>query len=184
MARIVGRHGAVLLALIVSATVSLAEVTVTFDKETLNELLTEVSVSRVEVPLTESHSITVLLEDLEVVALRPAAEGDGEDRIDASVRLRVPQLGMAVPVKPQLSIHVVEADDQSALELRFHRVDLALPLTTIDIAAMLPPVRFPAESVFLLSGAEGDVPIRSRLTGVKMGREKLRLELSVEVVDE
>lgn len=179
-------RGAVIFAqfALISASVQ-AGVSVTLDRATLNTLLSEVSASRVEVPLTGTRSLTVLLEELKVVGLRPAGAGSAgppEDRIETSLYLRVPSLGLRVPVRPQLSTHVAEVDGVSLLELRFHEVELDLPFTSIDIASLLAPIRFPAESVFLLAGAEGDVPILSRLTRVRMEQDALHLELSVEVV--
>jgi hypothetical protein len=94
--------------------------------------------------------------------------------------VRVPQLGLAFAVEPRLSIGVRD-EGQSVIELRFESVVLPLPFGSVDIAGFLEPMRYPADSVFLLDGAQGDVQVRSRLASVKMGRERLRFEVTLEV---
>ena len=70
----------------------------------------------------------------------------------------------------------------SILELRFEEVVLPLPLGKMNIARFLPPVRLPADGIFLMDGAGGDVRVRSKLSDVRMGRDVLRLEFDVQVV--
>jgi hypothetical protein len=53
----------------------------------------------------------------------------------------------------------------------------------INLASLVPPMRYPADNVFLLDGAQGDVPVTSRLRKIKMGREAIRFELDLQVAD-
>ena len=115
------------------------------------------------------------------LSFEPAGDGGGQDRILTSVRLRAPQLGLTLNVEPRLSLHVVEHGGESLIELRFEEVPLALPLGSVDLAGMLPPLRYPAQNLFLLAGAQEDVEVLSRVTGVKMERESLQFRISLEV---
>ena len=169
------------LCLCAAAPVARADIEVTFDPGTINDLLASVAVQRVEVPLTKETSLTVLLEELRVIGFEPATEEGQPDRILTSLRLRVAELGLSFQLEPRLSLHVVEAHARSTLELRFDRVDLPLPLGKVDIAGMLPPIRFPGDAVFLLAGAEGDVPVRSRIAAIRMGANRLHFTLTLEV---
>ena len=53
-------------------------------------------------------------------------------------------------------------------------------LGEIDIGRLIPPLEFPAESLFLLEGATGPVPMRGWLTGVKMGQKVLQFQFELE----
>ena len=44
-------------------------------------------------------------------------------------------------------------------------------------------MRYPADNVFLLTGSHGNVPLRSRLDRGKLGRQVLRLEFVIEVLE-
>ena len=68
------------------------------------------------------------------------------------------------------------------LELRFEEVPLKLPFAgAINLAPLIPPLRYPTESVWLLAGARGDVPITTRLSAIRMGRQALRFIFDVDV---
>ena len=60
---------------------------------------------------------------------------------------------------------------------------MPLPLGSVNIARFLPPMRYPADNIFLLSGSHGNVPVRSRLDRVKLGRQVMRLEFAIEVLE-
>jgi len=154
-----------------------AGVVVTLDSATLNDVLASVAVREVEVPLTAERTVRVLLEDLRILGFEPGSGRQGS--ILTSVLLRVPALGISARVSPRLSLAVVRAGDANMLELRFEEVRLALPLKSLDIAGFLPPMRFPAENLFQLPGASGDVEIRSRLDDVRMREGGLIFELSL-----
>jgi hypothetical protein len=150
------------------------------DRETLNDILGELTLDEVVVPIAGSRSLTVRLEDLRVIGLDPTAGEHGQ--ILTSVQLLVPDLDMSIPTKPKVSLHVLQEAAGSLLELRFEEVKLSLPLAgTVNVARLLPPLRYPMDSVWMLAGSRGDVPIASRLTRVEMGRTAVRFVFDVEV---
>jgi hypothetical protein len=160
-----------------------AAVTVGFDVATLNEVLPALSAQEIVVPITDSRSVNVRLDDMRVTGLEPGAGEDGSGRILTSVRVRVPRLGIDLPLQPRLSLHVVEQDGLSVLELRFETVEVPVVVGSLDVAPFLPPVRFPAESLWLVAGVEGDVRVHSHLTRIEMSREVVRFEFDLETVE-
>ena len=170
-----------LAALVVPATE--ADVSVAFDAQTMNDLLSAVTLHEVAVPITKKHSVTVYLENLRVIGFEPATGDEHDGYISTALTVRVPQLGLNLALEPRISIEVVKQDALSTLELRFERVELPLPLGSLNIARFLPPMRYPADNVFLLNGSHGNVPLRSRLDRVKLGRQVLRLEFVIEVLE-
>jgi len=170
---------AMLLAAVFPAT---AGVTVGFDVETLNELLPALSASEIVVPITDSRSVSMFLERMRVTGLEPSAGEDGSGHILTSMRVRIPQLGINLPVQPRISLHVSDEQAASLLELRFEEVTFSLPLAgSVNVARLLPPLRYPMDNVWLLAGTRGDVPISSRLRKVEMGRKAVRFVFEVEV---
>jgi len=158
-----------------------AGVSVDFDVATLNELLPALSANAISVPITENQTVNVFLEEMRVTGLEPTADGPGH--ILTSMRVRVPQLGIDLPVSPRLSLRATEDRSGSLLELRFEEVRVALPLAgAIDVAPLMPPLRFPAENIFVVTGATGDVEVRSRLRGVRVGQRTVRLEFDLETL--
>jgi hypothetical protein len=150
------------------------------DRETLNDVLGELTLDEVVVPIAGSRSLTVRLEDLRVTGLDPTAGEHGQ--ILTSVRLLVPDLEMTIPTKPKVSLNVLQEEVGSLLELRFEEVKLSLPLAgTVNVARLLPPLRYPMDNVWLLAGTRGDVPVSSRLSKVEMGRTAVRFVFDVEV---
>ena len=98
------------------------------------------------------------------------------------MRLKVPEVGIDMRVRPRISLRVNEIDGESSLELRFERVAFPLPLVgTINVARLLPPLRYPTDSIWFLAGARGNVPVASRLKNVEMGRQAIRFVFEVEV---
>ncbi len=160
-----------------------AGATLGLDLETLNELLPALSAGEIAVPLGGGRPVGVLLENLRVTGLDPATDS-GPGHILTSMRVRIPQLGLDLPVEPRLSLRVVQQEAVSVLELRFEKVEVNVALVgTLDIAAFLPPLRFPAESLFHIDGAAGAVRVRSRLTGVEMGRNVVRLGFDLDATE-
>jgi hypothetical protein len=160
---------------------TLAGGSVSLDAATLNELLPALTPGELEVELAGGQTVTVLLENLEITGFDPAAGDESSGQILTRLRVKIPDLGLAVPVEPRLSLGVLETGGETLLELRFERADLSLPLIgAVDIGKLIPPMRFPAESVFLLEGVSGDVPMRSRVTAVKMGQKVLRFDFELE----
>jgi hypothetical protein len=168
-----------LLAVALPAT---AGVTIGFDVETLNEVLPALSASEIAVPISESRSVSVFLENMQVTGLDPTAVEGTSGHILTSMRVRVPQLGLDLPVQPKISLHVTERQSTSLLELRFEEAEIPMVVGSIDVAPFLPPLRFPAESLWLVAGAEGDVRVRSRLSTIEMGRKVVRFEFDLETV--
>jgi hypothetical protein len=126
--------------------------------------------------------MSLRVESLEVTAFEPATTAGGSGRILTAARIGVPQLGLSLPVRPALSLHVVRDQGPGALELRFERAELTLPLTgTLDVGPFLPRLRLPADNVWQVPVGSDDVEVRSRLTGVSTGPNELRFEFDVEV---
>ena len=163
-----------------AATAAIAGGTLGVDVPMLNELLPALTPEEIEVALASETTVTVLLEDLKVLGFDPAAGEGSSGHILTSLRVKIPDFGIAVPLEPRISLGVVEQAGTSLLELRFEQAEISLPLMgSVNIGTLIPPIRFPAESIFMLQGANGEVPMRSRLTGVKMGQKLLRFEFEL-----
>jgi len=158
-----------------------AGVEVSFDSRTLNDVLSSITIDEVEVPITESRSVTVRVENLKVLGFEPGSDTGSKGFILTSLELTVPKLGLSFEVQPRLALDVIQQDAGSILELRFDRVELPLPFGNVNIAGFLDPMRFPADSIFLLNGAQGDVEVRSRLSDIHMGKQIVRFELTLDV---
>ena len=155
-----------------------AAVTVTIDADTLNDVLSVATMQEVEVPLTASRAVTVVMENLEVVRLDPAA-----DELVTRLRLQVRELGVTITTEPRIRFDVAEENGLSVLELRFVKVTLPLPLAgEINIARLIPPLRYPVDSIWRLAGVQGDVEVRSRLERVRMGRDAIEFRLAIDVL--
>ena len=70
----------------------------------------------------------------------------------------------------------------SLLELRFEEVPLRLPVGSVNLASMLQPLRYPAEELFMMAGAQSDVEVLSKVTDVEVGRERVRFTVTLEVL--
>jgi hypothetical protein len=116
---------------------------------------------------------------MRITGLDPAAVEGTSGHILTSMRLRVPQLGLDLPVQPRISLRATELQSTSLLELRFEEAQIPLPMGTIDVASFLPPLRFPAENLWLIAGARGDVRLHSRLSGIEMGQRVVRFEFDL-----
>lgn len=159
-----------------------AGVTIGFDVETLNDVLPALSASEIAVPISENRSVSVFLENMQVTGLDPTAVEGPSGHILTSMRVRVPALGLDLPVQPKISLHVTKQQSTSLLELRFEEAEIPLVVGSIDVAPFLPPLRFPAESLWLVAGVEGDVHVRSSLSAIEMGRKVVRFEFDLETV--
>jgi len=179
----VARFALVLAVLVVPATRGVcAGARLEIDGDTLNRLLAAAAVTEVQVPLTQQRSLPVQLRDLAVTGLEPVAGASGSGFIRTAVRVVAPDIGLDVALRPRIALNVVEHGGQSLLELRFEEVAVRFPLVgPIDIAGLIPPMRYPADNVWLLTGSAGDVEVVSRLTSVEMSPEAIRFEFSVDV---
>jgi len=170
---------AALVLLVLGATGVRAAVSFEVDRSTLNEVLAELTLDEVVVPIA-GRSLAVRLEDLEVTGLDPTAGEHGQ--ILTSVKLLIPDLGLNIPTTPRISLNVKEHKEGSLLELRFEEVKFSIPLAgTVNVAPLLPPLRYPTDSVWLLTGTRGDVPITSKLQRVEMGTTAIRFVFDVKV---
>lgn len=151
----------------------------TVDVDTLNELLPAVLPSEIQVRIAGSLR-RIELRDFRIEALDPSHGEDSRGRILTSLKIRVPDFGLELPVRPGLVIGVVDRDRSPSVEIRFQQATVDLPVAgEIDLARLIPPVRYPAESFFSFQGTAGEVPMAGRLTEVRMGRTHLRFEFEV-----
>jgi len=175
--------GSILILLtVLFAAPAAAGVTVDIDAPTLNQILTAISVAQVEVPISAQSTVTVELHDLRVIGFEPSPDQQRPGAILTAVRVVAPELGLEVPLEPRIAVDVVRDGEASILEFRFEDLGLKIPFVgQINLASLVPPMRYPADNVFLLDGAQGDVPVTSRLTAIKMGRDTIRFELDLEI---
>ena len=162
------------------ATPALATGTLGVDAATLNQLLPALTAEEFEVVLLGDQTVTLRLEELQLTGFDPAAGGGSTGQILTSVRVSILDLGFTATIHPRLSLAVVERAKQSVLVMRFEQAEVPLPLLgDVDIGRLIPPLEFPAESLFMLQGPSGDVPMRGWLTGVKMGQKVLQFEFEL-----
>lgn len=173
----------IVLALAAGAGAARADVAFIIDRETLNDLLRALVTDRVEVQLGPERSLTVMFDDLRITGLDPGAGEEGQGHILTSLDVRIPDLGIDLTVKPRISLNVVKNGAASLLELRFEELVLPLPITgSINIASLVPPIRYDTDAIWQLAGARGNVPIDSRLKEVVLGRDAIRFMFEVEVL--
>jgi len=175
--------GSILILLIIMGTAPItAGVTVDIDAQTLNQILAAVSVTQVEVPISAQSTVTVELHDLRITGFDPHPDEGKPGAILTSVRVVAPELGLVVPLEPRIAVDVVREGEVSNLEFRFEDLGLKIPFVgQINLANLVPPIRYPADNLFLLDGAQGEVPVTSRLRAIEMGRDSIRFELDLEV---
>jgi hypothetical protein len=160
-----------------------AQATGTFgvDVATLNELLPALTGEKFEVVVLGDQTVTLRLDDLEVTGFDPSAGNGSTGHILTRVTVAILDLGIKETIRPSLSLEVLERDKQSWIVLRFEKADIPLPLLgDVDIGRLIPPLEFPAESLFTLQGTNKDVNMRGWLTAVKMGQKVLQFEFEVE----
>jgi hypothetical protein len=176
---------AVLFCVVVGAVPAAAAVTVRIDRQTLDEVLPAVTQQAVEVPLAEGTVLTVQIVEMKVTGLAPGTDDYPDGSILTSLKLVVPDLGLTLPVEPRISLRAVDLDGASVLEMSFVEVPLNLPLAgSIDVAKTLPTLRYPAENLYTLDGAMGEVPVRTILRHVRTGRDAVEFEFEVVVAEQ
>jgi hypothetical protein len=169
-----------LLSCLLASSAARADIEIVFDAPTINQLLTAVTAHDLVVPIAGGQTVKVVLDELKVLGFEPDPAGSGH--ILTSLKLSVPQFELKLAAQPRLSLHVVDGRSGSVLELRFSNIPLPLGFAKIDLAPFVPPVRYPADSAFRLAGANGDVEVQSRLSGVTMTREFIRFRVSLDVM--
>jgi hypothetical protein len=172
------------IALVLSAVIfapALARIDVTIDAESLNGLFESMAPESVQVALGAGKSITIRLEDLRVKAFDPTAGPHGG--VTASLRLKVPDLGIDVPVEPHLILDIKDASGgRKASYLRFDKVVLNLPLTgSVDVAALLPPLALVPDAGWILNSARGKVRVRPHLVDALTGTKNIRLGFTLQI---
>ncbi len=174
------RSGAIVLGCVLAALPAWPGMTVGFDTDTLNEVLPALTATEIQVSLSETNTIGVVLEEMRVTGLQPGGSDGEPGHILTSMRIRVPQLGLDLPVDSKLSLHLSRQPAGNVLELRFDEVEIPLPLAgKLDIASFLPPLEFSADNLFRVAGAGGDIHIRSTLIAIEMGIKVLRFEFDL-----
>ena len=164
----------------VAASPAWSGMAVEFDTRTLNDVLPALTAKKIEVPLSKNQTIGVLLEDMRITGLDPGAGENGSGHILTSMRVRVPQLGLDLPVQSRLSLHMTAGEPHDVLEMRFDEVQINLPLAgSIDIAAFLPPLQLPAEHIWHVEGVDGETRVSSKLSRIDMGLKVLRFEFDL-----
>jgi hypothetical protein len=174
-----------LLCVAILATPADAAVTVRIDRQTLDEVLPAVTQQAVEVPLAEGNKLTVQIVEMKVTGLATGTDDNPDGSILTSLKLKVPELGLTLPVEPRIALRAVSVDGASVLELSFVEVPLRLPLAgAIDVAKALPPLRYPAENLYTLEGATGEVPVRTKLRRVRTERDAVEFVFDVVVAQQ
>jgi hypothetical protein len=150
------------------------------DATTLTELLAIMVPASVALDLTPENRVTLRIEDLKVTGFDPAAGNGGH--VLTSVRLESPEIGLTVPLKPRLSLHLSEKDGRSICNLRFEEVVLPIPLSgPIDIAGLLPAIPVPADELNTVETARGLFHVRTRLVETRVGSSALHFGFDIDV---
>jgi hypothetical protein len=164
-----------LLLVAAAAAPAAAGVSVAIDIETLNELLPALTAEEIQVPIAGARTLGVKLQDLRVTRLDPLSR-----RVLGTLTVRVPSMGLAVPVEPKMSLRAIPGDE-SFVELRFEELLLDIPLVrAMNLAGAVPKLTFPANTEFLVQGSRGNVEVRSRLADVTLSAAAIHLEFDVD----
>jgi len=163
------------------ASPTLATGTFGVDAVTLNEVLPALTGEEFEVVVLGDQTVTLRLDDLEVLGFDPSAGDGSTGHILTRVTVAILDLGIKETIRPSLSLEVAERNGLSVIVMRFAKAAIPLPLLgDVDIGRLIPPMEFPAESLFTLQGNKQDVNMRGWLTSVKMGRKVLQFEFELE----
>ncbi len=173
---------ALLLLVALAAGSAFAGVTVTFDRQSLNTLLGAMAEQTVNVDVTDQLTLAVELKEFELLRMEGPGAANHQGFLFTRLKIEAPQVGLVATVEPRLSLHVVERDGSSWFEVRFERVELALPIARLDLAPMIDPIVYPADATFSLDGAGDPVRIRSRVSNVRVTDGELRFEIEMTVV--
>ena len=156
-----------------------AGITLTFDIESLNRLLPALLSNDVAVPLTAERQIRIRLADFRVTGFDPSVS-EGPGHVLTSMRVQIPELALDIPLEPRMAVDVARQADAYLLELRFEEAKVRLPLGgSLNVAAAIPPLHFPAEQLFEIEGSRGVVPFRIVVSGVFVGRNAIRFDLDL-----
>ena len=166
-----------------TAPLARAETRVSFDRETLGKLVGALTEQELDFPLSAGRSMRVQLDEVRLLRLEPPRSGEkGAGRIVAALVARVPQLGLTLPLETSVAVDVVELEGTSSLELRFVSLPLTMPLGSVDLAPLVPPLHYPAEGDFEIAGATGAVVLKTRLIAAALDADGLTLRLALDAV--
>ncbi len=161
-----------------------ADVSVSFDADTLNMMMRAASTQDVEIPITNERTLLVQLRDIRLLKLDPAEGEQGRGYLRTAVELSVPEFDLDLSLKPTVVLDVVKGEQFNELEMRFVELKIPVPiLGEIDIAPFLQPLRYPAEDLWYLAGARGIVHLRSHLVDITMGQRAIRFDFELELTE-
>lgn len=159
-----------------------ARVDVTLDQGTLNDLITNLAPEKVAVSLPAGTKVNLLLENLRITGFDPAGGGGSRGHILAAVNLKIPELGLDVPVTPRLSLQFREADGRKVAYLKFEQVDVPLAATgNLNVAPLLPVLPLVADTTWKIDSARGPVRVQPNLVDAVVGTKNLRLGFDLDV---
>jgi hypothetical protein len=177
------RLSALALVAVAAVTSSAASVDVTLDAQSLNSLLTALAPASINVPLAAGRSVTLEIHDLHVTSFDPAVGDGSQGHILTALQLKVPELGIDVPVTPRLSLQVRDTDGKRVCYLRFEKVEVPMPLTgTVNVAPLLPLLPIHSDgTAWNVQGSRGNVRVQPRLLDAKLGTKNLRLTFDLDL---
>jgi hypothetical protein len=98
-----------------------------------------------------------------------------------SFRLKVPELGIDLPLAARLSLQLTDRNGKKVAYLRFEKVPIPLPITgSVDVAPLLPVLPLPTDTAWTVAAEAGNVRVRTLLTEARMGAKNLRLGFDLE----
>lgn len=160
-----------------------ARLDITLDAETMTEILATAVPDEVEVPLFGDQAVAVELDDLKVTGFDPSAGENRQGYVLTSLRLRVPGMGLDVPVEPRLSLTLGKEDGIPVFFLTFEEVEVPMPVTgPVDIAGFIPRFPVPVDSAFDIEVERGDFVVHTKLVDIKMGTKNLRFAFDLIIV--
>jgi hypothetical protein len=169
------------LLILVASSPAPARVDVTLDAGTLDGLLSAMAPREVKVPLTEGRSITLEIHDLRVNGFDPTEGEKQEGFVLTSLRLKVPELNLDLPLTPKLSLQVGDKNGKKLAYLRFEKIAVPLPITgTLDVAPLMPVLPLPTDTSWTVATDAGNVRVRTVLIDARMGVKNLRLGFDLE----
>ncbi|MBZ5637298.1 MAG: hypothetical protein LAO51_00925 [Acidobacteriia bacterium] len=164
-----------------AASPAAARVDVTLDAGSLNRLLSAMAPQQVRVPLSEGRGVTLEIRDFKVDGFDPTEGEKQEGFVLTSLKLKVPELGLDLPLSPRLSLQVGEKNGKKFAALRFERVQLPLPITgSVDVAPLLPVLALPTDTSWTVAAQSGNVRVRTVLIEARMGAKNIRLSFDLE----
>ncbi|ANM30120.1 hypothetical protein ABI59_11860 [Acidobacteria bacterium Mor1] len=174
------RVGLGLALLLAFAPASQASVEVAVDATTISEFLGAVMPDRIDVPVAGT-TVPVRIKDFQVLGFTQASAGTNvKGYIDTALVVSSVDYGLSLTLRPKLSVRVVERNGFRMCELRFEKVPFSIPLVgSANLAPMFPPVVLPADYLSQVPTGGRDVPVRTRLSDVTMGRDSVRMHFDL-----